>query len=108
MNAVTKPDAPGAGAPPPELTERDNAIEQAKVALDRIRRGRAARSLIFHGPRGVGKTVLLNRISRDSEARCPPEAEIPRGPPSRRSRRKAALLKEGPEVETGCSPSTPR
>jgi hypothetical protein len=45
------------------------AIEQAAVALDRIRAGRAAKSLIFYGLRGVGKTVLLNRIRRDAEAR---------------------------------------
>jgi predicted AAA+ superfamily ATPase len=39
------------------------------VALDRIRDGLAARSLIFYGLRGVGKTVLLNRIRLDAEAR---------------------------------------
>jgi AAA ATPase domain len=38
-------------------------------ALDRIREGRGARSLIFYGLRGVGKTVLLNRIRLDAEAR---------------------------------------
>lgn len=43
--------------------------ERAAVALDRIRAGRAARSFILYGLRGVGKTVLLNRIRLDAEAR---------------------------------------
>jgi hypothetical protein len=69
MDPRTNPYAPGAGTPPPELAGRDAAIEQAAVALDRIRAHRAARSLIFYGLRGVGKTVLLNRIRLDAEAR---------------------------------------
>jgi len=44
-------------------------IERAAIALDRIRNGLAARSFVFYGLRGVGKTVLLNRIRTDSEAR---------------------------------------
>jgi hypothetical protein len=51
------------------LAGRDEVIERAAVALDRIRAGRAARSVILHGLRGVGKTVLLNRIRLDAEAR---------------------------------------
>jgi hypothetical protein len=43
-------------------------IEQADVAFDRIRSGRYAKSLILVGLRGVGKTVLLNRIQLDAEA----------------------------------------
>jgi hypothetical protein len=69
MDPRTNPYAPGAGTPPPELAGRDDAIEQAAIALDRIRAGRAAKSLIFYGLRGVGKTVLLNRISQDAQAR---------------------------------------
>jgi hypothetical protein len=45
MDARTNPYAPGAGAPPPELAGRDDVIERAAVALDRIRARRAARSL---------------------------------------------------------------
>jgi hypothetical protein len=98
MDPRTNPYAPGAGTPPPELAGRDNAIEQAAVALDRIREGRAARSLIFYGLRGVGKTVLLNRIRVDAEARgilavrmeAPEERSLPAllAPPLR-----AALLR---------------
>src|SRR5262249_22176021 len=60
---------PGAGTPPPELAGRDAIIERAAIALDRIREARAARSFILYGLRGVGKTVLLNRISLDAQAR---------------------------------------
>jgi Cdc6-like AAA superfamily ATPase len=68
MDPRANPYAPGAGTPPPELAGRDDIIERAAVALDRIRGGRAARSLILYGLRGVGKTVLLNRIRLDGEA----------------------------------------
>jgi hypothetical protein len=63
------PFAPGAGTPPRELAGRADQIEQAAVAVDRIRAGFPPRSLIFHGLRGVGKTVLLTQIRRDAEAR---------------------------------------
>ena len=69
MDARLNPFAPGAGTPPPELAGRDEIMERAAVALDRIRSGRAARSLVLYGLRGVGKTVLLNRIRLDAEAR---------------------------------------
>jgi len=69
MDPRTNPYAPGAGTPPPELAGRDEVIKEAAIALDRIRAGRAAKSRIFHGLRGVGKTVLLNRISQEAEAR---------------------------------------
>ena len=69
MDPRQNPYAPGAGTPPPELAGRDELIERAAVALDRIRARRPARSFIVYGLRGVGKTVLLNRIRLDAEAR---------------------------------------
>jgi hypothetical protein len=69
MDPRLNPYAPGAGAPPPELAGRDALIERAAIALDRIRSGRHAKSLIMIGLRGVGKTVLLNRIQLDAEVR---------------------------------------
>lgn len=69
MDPRINPYAPGAGAPPPELAGRDALLEQAAIALDRIRGGLAAKSLLLVGLRGVGKTVLLNRIRNDAEAR---------------------------------------
>lgn len=69
MDPRQNPYTPGAGTPPPELAGRDELIERAAVALDRIRAGRSARSFVLYGLRGVGKTVLLNRIRLDAEAR---------------------------------------
>ena len=69
MDRRTNPYAPGAGTPPPELTGRDTLIEDAEIALDRLGNGLAAKSLLMVGLRGVGKTVLLNRILLDAEAR---------------------------------------
>ncbi len=69
MDPRQDPYAPGAGTPPPELAGRDELIERAAVALDRIRAGKSARSFILYGLRGVGKTVLLNRIRLDAEER---------------------------------------
>jgi len=68
MNPVCNPYAPGAGAQPPELSGRDALLHKATVALQRIASSRSARSLILTGLRGVGKTVLLNRIRQDADA----------------------------------------
>lgn len=68
MDPRTNPYAPGAGTPPPELAGRDSLIQDASIALDRIRAGRASRSIVLYGLRGVGKTVLLNRFRLDAEA----------------------------------------
>lgn len=68
MDPVRNPFAPGAGSPPPELAGRDALLETARVALARIRLGRAAKSLLLVGLRGVGKTVLLERMRVDAEA----------------------------------------
>lgn len=68
MDPRKNPYAPGAGAPPPELAGRDQILEDARIALDRIRGGLAAKSAILIGLRGVGKTVLLNRMRMNAEA----------------------------------------
>jgi hypothetical protein len=67
MNATTNPFAPGAGTRPPELAGRDEIIENATVALGRVKVGRSARSQMLLGLRGVGKTVLLNRVAELAE-----------------------------------------
>ena len=69
MDPGRNPYAPGAGAPPPELAGRDKLIDDAAIALDRIRNGLTAKSMLLVGLRGVGKTVLLNRISHDAQCR---------------------------------------
>ena len=68
MDPRNNPYSPGAGTPPPELAGRDSLIESGSIALTRIRNGLSSRSLILYGLRGVGKTVLLNRIRQDGEA----------------------------------------
>jgi len=68
MDPVKNPFAPGAGTPPPELAGRDDIRETVRIALERIRRGRPAKSVLMVGLRGVGKTVLLDRMRVDAEA----------------------------------------
>lgn len=68
MDPVTNPYAPGAGSQPPELAGRDDILERMRVTLARVQRGRSAKSCMFVGLRGVGKTVLLNRIAEIAEA----------------------------------------
>lgn len=68
MNPVTNPFAPGAGTQPPELAGRAPLLETMRIALERARRGLAAKSVLMIGLRGVGKTVLLDRMRDDAEA----------------------------------------
>jgi len=64
MNREQNPFSPGAGTQPPELAGRQSILEGAALALARIANGRAEKSLILVGLRGVGKTVLLDRFRR--------------------------------------------
>lgn len=68
MNPIRNPFAPGAGTPPPDLAGRDELRASLHVALERARIGRPAKSAMLVGLRGVGKTVLLDRIREDAEA----------------------------------------
>ena len=68
MDPVTNPFAPGAGTPPPELAGREDLREIIRIALERVRRGLPAKSILMVGLRGVGKTVLLDRMRDDAEA----------------------------------------
>ena len=67
MDPITNPFAPGAGTPPPELAGRDELRTAVHVAVERIRAGRPAKSVLMVGLRGVGKTVLLDRMRDDAE-----------------------------------------
>lgn len=67
MDPVTNPYAPGAGSQPPELAGRDDILERTRVTLARIQQGRPAKSFMLVGLRGVGKTVLLNKIHEIAE-----------------------------------------
>jgi hypothetical protein len=68
MDPVRNPFAPGAGTPPPELAGRDELRETVRIAIERVRRGLPAKSILMVGLRGVGKTVLLDRMRDDAEA----------------------------------------
>lgn len=68
MDPVTNPYAPGAGSQPPELAGRDEIRETVRIAIARLRLGNPAKSVLMVGLRGVGKTVLLDRMRDDAEA----------------------------------------
>ena len=67
MDPVRNPYAPGAGSPPPELAGRNELRQQVRVALQRLEIGRASKSVLLVGLRGVGKTVLLDQMRADAE-----------------------------------------
>ena len=64
MDPIRNPFSPGAGSPPYELFGREHVLEQARILLGRIRLKRSEKSLLLTGLRGVGKTVLLNKIEQ--------------------------------------------
>ena len=68
MDPIRNPYAPGAGTQPPELAGRQEVLENVRIAIERTRLGRSSRSVLMVGLRGVGKTVLLDRMWRDAEA----------------------------------------
>lgn len=68
MKSAHNPYNPGAGTPPPELAGRDPLIAQAKLAIERIKLARPAKSFIMLGLRGVGKTVLLNEFEQVADS----------------------------------------
>ncbi len=67
MDPISNPFAPGAGTPPPELAGRDELLRTIQVAIARVRIGRPSKSILMVGLRGVGKTVLLDRMRDDAE-----------------------------------------
>ena len=67
MDPIRNPFSPGAGTPPPELAGRDEVRESLRIALERAKIGRPSKSAMLVGLRGVGKTVLLDRVREDAE-----------------------------------------
>ncbi len=67
MDHVRNPFAPGAGSQPPELAGRNEIINDANIALQRVLLGKHDKSQILLGLRGTGKTVLLNKIENLAE-----------------------------------------
>jgi predicted AAA+ superfamily ATPase len=68
MDPILNPYAPGAGSPPPELAGRHVVRAAVTLCIERLRRGRQAKSVLMVGLRGVGKTVLLDQMRLDAEA----------------------------------------
>jgi GTPase SAR1 family protein len=68
MDPARNPYTPGAGAQPAELAGRDAVRSAVGVAIERVRQGRPAKSVLMVGLRGVGKTVLLSKMQRDAVA----------------------------------------
>ena len=62
MDRRNNPYAPGAGLQPPELAGRDRLLKDAKIDMDRLLGKRPIKGMMLLGLRGVGKTVLLNRL----------------------------------------------
>jgi len=67
MDPINNPFSPGAGSRPPELVGREEVLRQCEILLARVRKGRAEKSILLTGLRGVGKTVLLNEMNTLSE-----------------------------------------
>ncbi len=65
---MRNPFAPGAGSNPPELAGGETILQDAQTAIQRALIGKSSRSQMLLGLRGVGKTVLLNKIEEMAEA----------------------------------------
>lgn len=68
MDRRLNPYAPGAGLQPPELAGREQLIETATIDMERALAGRPTKGMMLLGLRGVGKTVLLNRLLAKANA----------------------------------------
>ncbi len=81
MDRLLNPYAPGAGIQPPSLVGRDKILEDAKIDLERVLNGKPTRGMMLLGLRGVGKTVLLNRIKAiaDNKGFLTAKIEAPEG-----------------------------
>ncbi|SMD04023.1 ATP-binding protein [Sporomusa malonica] len=64
---IINPYTPGAGLVPNYLAGRDDTIEEAKEFISYVAHGYPTRSIVYYGLRGVGKTVLLNKIEDIAE-----------------------------------------
>jgi hypothetical protein len=67
VDPIRNPFSPGAGSPPPELVGREHLLDQSTILFGRILANRSEKSLLLTGLRGVGKTVLLNEMTRLAE-----------------------------------------
>lgn len=68
MDKQLNPYTPGAGTKPLVIAGRVGEIEKATTLLKSVQTGKAQRSIMLYGLRGVGKTVLLNEMERIAES----------------------------------------
>lgn len=61
------PYRPGAGQMPVYLAGREEEIKEINTIFSVLMTGMNTRSIIYSGLRGVGKTVLLNKLEEDAE-----------------------------------------
>ncbi len=61
------PYRPGAGLMPTYLAGRDSDISEIENLYEALRLSISTQSVIFSGLRGVGKTVLINRLQEIAE-----------------------------------------
>lgn len=81
MDPIRNPFTPGAGTPPPEMAGRQSILDTASIAVQRTKLRRPEKGMLLIGLRGVGKTVLLDRIREDALSHgleCP-RIEMPEG-----------------------------
>lgn len=67
MIRYVNPYTPGAGFMPPYLAGRDTIIGEAEASIAALKCRFPQQSVIYYGLRGVGKTVLLNRLEETAE-----------------------------------------
>jgi hypothetical protein len=79
MDPATNPYSPGVGRPPAALVGRDPQLDAWRVALERVTAGRTAQSLVLYGLRGVGKTVLLAQLTKNTRTRAWVVAQVEAG-----------------------------
>lgn len=67
MIRYANPYTPGAGFMPSYLAGRDTIIDEAAASMKALMQRFPQQSVIYYGLRGVGKTVLLNKIEETAE-----------------------------------------
>lgn len=67
VHPALNPFSPGSGLQPPLLAGREGEIASFDLIVARSRNSKLSPSLVLHGYRGVGKTVLLNAMRGQAE-----------------------------------------
>jgi Cdc6-like AAA superfamily ATPase len=60
---------------PPELAGRNKLLKDAAIDMDRVLDRRPTKGMMLLGFRGVGKTVLLNRLHSMARTKGPPNGQ---------------------------------